>query len=162
MIGRDRLFFSTEESGERQAAGLRQEVPRCHVDTCHGYPCEPLRPKQSETSLELLRQSQRRDHLALDQRLQGFDEVCDRLKCDRGITEHIGAPVSPWSVSRSKRTSGADSTTPLAVGCGRANGTFTGVRSKGKFLPHREVVVDVHFGVIDFGGLSVLRFLIVG
>jgi hypothetical protein len=30
-------------------------------------------------------------------------------------------------VSKSMRTSGAELTTPLAVGCGRANGTLTGV-----------------------------------
>src|SRR6202022_1216885 len=38
----------------------------------------------------------------------------------------------------SKRTSGADSTTPLAVGCGRANGTFTGVARKLRTLGGEE------------------------
>jgi hypothetical protein len=40
------------------------------------------------------------------------------------------ARLAPSRVSRSTRTSGAELTTPLAVGCGRANGTLTGVARK--------------------------------
>ena len=91
VIGRNRLFFSTEKSGERQADGLRQEIPGRHVDTCHSHPGKTLRSKQSETSLEFLRQSQRCYRITFDQRLQGFDEVCDRLKSNRGITKQVSA-----------------------------------------------------------------------
>jgi hypothetical protein len=95
MVGRNRFFFAAEKSGERQPSRLRQNVPGRHVDSRHGYPGEPLRPKQTETSLELLRQNQRCNRIPLDQRLQGFDEICDRLKSDQGITKHVSVAGQP-------------------------------------------------------------------
>ena len=58
---------------------------------CHGYSSKPLGPKQPKTALELRRQGQRCDRIALDQRQQGFHEVCDWLKGNRGIAEHVRA-----------------------------------------------------------------------
>ena len=126
VVSGDRFFLSAENLVSDNPADFARTSQAAMSIAAIAIPVNPCGPSNRKRAW-LLRQSQRRDGIPLDQRLQGFDEVCYRPKGNRRIAEHVRAANQPLVGLQVQENERADSTTPPAVGCGRANGTFTGM-----------------------------------
>ena len=65
----------------------RQSVPQRHVDPGERHPHQPLRPEQAEAAGEIMRDSGRRQKVALNQRCQVLDQIRGGFERRRSVGE---------------------------------------------------------------------------